>query len=364
MTQLVEKKLPRGSLSSVENLRMCSYGDALREALQQEMQRDERVFLMGQGIDDFKGFYGTTKGLAERFGSQRVFDTPLAEDGMTGVAIGAALAGMRPVHMHIRMDFLLLAMNQLVNIAAKSSYMYGGQVSVPLVVRTVIGRSWGQGAQHSQGLHSLLMHIPGLRVVAPTTPYDAKGLLIQSIRDDNPVVFVEHRLLHRQMGHVPAELYATPFGKSRVLAAGEDITMVGISHAAIDCLRARECLESVGISAEVIDPVSLSPLDVEGIARSVERTGRLLVVDCAWTCCGASAEIVAAVAERLDRPFRFRRLGFAPTVCPTSKPLENLFYPSAETIASTAYELVDGSGKTWRPERIEAPEIMEFRGPF
>src|SRR5688500_18398521 len=153
------------------------------------MQRDERVFLMGQGIDDFKGFYGTTKGLADEFGGDRVFDTPLSEDAMTGVAIGAALAGLRPVHTHIRMDFLLLAMNQLVNIAAKSSYMYGGQVRVPLVVRTVIGRSWGQGAQHSQGLHALLMHIPGLRVVAPSTPYDAKGLLLESIRDDNPVIF-------------------------------------------------------------------------------------------------------------------------------------------------------------------------------
>jgi pyruvate dehydrogenase E1 component beta subunit len=345
-------------------LRIRTYGAALREALEQEMARDDRVFLMGQGIDDFKGFYGTTLGLAERFGGERVFDTPLAEESMTGVAIGAALAGLRPVHTHIRMDFLLLAMNQLVNIAAKSRYMYGGQVCVPLVVRTVIGRSWGQGAQHSQGLHSLLMHIPGLRVVAPTTPYDAKGLLIESIRDDNPVIFVEHRLLHAQTGHVPAELYTVPFGQSRVLTAGSDITLVGISHAAIECLRARECLASVGISAEVIDPVSLSPLDAEGIARSVSRTGRLLVVDSAWTFCGASAEIVASVAERLDRPFRFRRMGFAPTVCPTSKPLENLFYPNAQTIASAAFSLVDSTGGAWRPEQVDAPEILEFKGPF
>jgi pyruvate dehydrogenase E1 component beta subunit len=351
-------------MKTCQEVRITTYGDAVREALQQEMLRDERVFVMGQGVDDFKGFYGTTTGLAEQFGSSRVFDTPLAEDSMTGVAIGAALAGMRPIHTHIRMDFLLLAMNQLINIAAKSRYMYGGQVCVPLVVRAVIGRSWGQGAQHSQGLHSLLMHIPGLRVFAPTTPYDAKGLLIESIRDDNPVIFVEHRLLHRQTGHVPDDLYTVPFGQSRVLAPGQDITLVGISHAAIDCLRARQCLESVGICAEVIDPVSLSPLDVDGIAKSVARTGRLLVVDSAWTCCGASAEIITAVAERLQTPFRFRRLGFAPVVCPTSKPLEKEFYPSAETIASIAFQLVDGAENTWRPERIDAPEVLEFKGPF
>jgi pyruvate/2-oxoglutarate/acetoin dehydrogenase E1 component len=348
----------------VEPVRMRSYSQAIREALQQEMARDPSVFVMGQGVDDFKGFYGTTLGLADEFGADRVFDTPLSEDSMTGVAIGAALAGMRPVQTHIRMDFLMLAMNQLVNVAAKSRYMYGGQVSVPLVVRAVIGRSWGQGAQHSQGLHSLLMHIPGLRVVAPTTPYDAKGLLVTSIRDSNPVVFVEHRMSHFQKGHVPAELYTVPLGKCRTLATGSDVTIVGVSHAAVECLRARQCLQSVGVAAEVIDPVSLSPLDADGIAASVRRTGRLLVVDSAWTFCGASAEIITAVAERLEQPFRFRRLGFAPVVCPTSKPLENLYYPTAQTIASAAFGLVDGTQTDWRPVDVAAPEILEFKGPF
>jgi pyruvate/2-oxoglutarate/acetoin dehydrogenase E1 component len=345
--------------------RQLTYSEAIREALEQEMARDERVFVMGQGVDDFKGMYGTTKGLAERFGPERIFDTPLSEDAMTGVAIGAALAGLRPVHTHIRMDFLLLAMNQLVNLAAKSRFMYGGQVSVPLVVRCVIGRSWGQGAQHSQGLHSLFMHIPGLRVVAPTTPYDAKGLLIESLRDDNPVIFVEHRLCHFQRGDVPEELYTVPFGRSRILAAGSDVTLVGISHAAVECLRARELLQAAGIAAEVIDPVSLSPLDVAGIAASVRKTGRLVVVDSAWTFCGASAEIVAAVGEELqgERPFTFRRLGFAPVVCPTSKPLENLFYPNAQTIASAAFKLVDG-GRDWQPGDAKAAEFEAFRGPF
>jgi acetoin:2,6-dichlorophenolindophenol oxidoreductase subunit beta len=345
--------------------RILTYSQALREATEQEMARDPRVFVMGQGIDDFKGMYGTTRGLADTFGPERVFDTPLSEEGMTGVAIGAALAGLRPIHTHIRMDFMLLAMNQIVNIAAKSHYMYGGAVSVPLVIRSVIGRSWGQGAQHSQGLHGLFMHIPGLRVVAPTTPYDAKGCLIASIRDDNPVIFVEHRMVHSQKGHVPAEPYLVPFGKARVLAPGSHLTIVGISHALVECLRARESLLDAGLEAEVIDPVSLRPLDVDTIAASIRRTGRLLVVDSAWTFCGASAEIVAGVAEALqgERAFAFRRMGFAPVVCPTTKTLENLYYPNPQTIAAAAYALVHGR-ETWKPERREAPEIAEFKGPF
>jgi acetoin:2,6-dichlorophenolindophenol oxidoreductase subunit beta len=346
--------------------RILTVAQALHEAVEQEMARDARVFVMGQGVDDFKGIFGTTKGLVERFGPERVFDTPLAEDGMTGVAIGAALAGLRPIHTHIRMDFMLLAMNQIINIAAKSRYMYGGSVSVPMVVRGVIGRSWGQGGQHSQGLHSLFMHIPGLRVVAPTTPYDAKGLMIASIRDDNPVIFIEHRMVHSQKGHVPAEMYTVPFGKARVLAEGTDVTLVGIMHGAVDCMRARESLAEVGIDAEVIDPVSLSPLDADTIVESVKKTGRLLVVDTAWTACGASAEIVTRVAESLggEVPFRFRRLGFEPVVCPTTKVLENLFYPNVQKIAGAAHSLVRGSSEPWQPDHVDAPEILEFRGPF
>ncbi len=346
--------------------RLLSYAEALREAAEQEMARDPSVLVVGQGVDDFKGMYGTTRGLAEKFGPDRVFDTPLSEEGMTGVAIGAALAGMRPIFTHIRMDFMLLAMNQIVNIAAKSRYMFGGNVSVPLVIRSVIGRSWGQGAQHSQGLHGLFMHFPGLRVVAPTTPYDAKGCLIQSIRDDNPVIFVEHRMIHFQKGHVPAEAYTVPFGKARLLGPGKDVTLVGISHMAVECLRARACLEEVGIDAEVIDPISLSPLDVATIAASVRKTGRLLVADSAWTFCGAGAEIITRVGEELagETSFRFRRLGFAPVVCPTTKKLENLFYPDARTLATAAYQMIHGPAASWQPQAMPSPEIIQFKGPF
>jgi pyruvate/2-oxoglutarate/acetoin dehydrogenase E1 component len=346
--------------------RTLTYAEAIHEATEQEMARDASVVVLGLGVDDFRGIYGTTAGLGPKFGGDRVFDTPLSEDAMTGVAIGAALGGLRPIHVHIRMDFLLLAMNQLVNMAAKMRYMSGGAVSVPLVVRAIIGRSWGQGAQHSQGLHAMFMHVPGLKVVAPTTPYDAKGCLVTAIRDDNPVIFVEHRLVHGLRGPVPSGEYAVDFGRARVLVPGRDVTLVGISHMVVECLRAERHLAGAGVSAEVIDPVSLSPLDTETIVESVRKTGRLLVVDTAWLACGASAEIVTRVVERLqgEREVRVGRLGFPPVTCPPSPDLERLFYPDGAGIASTAYRLVDERGPAWAPAPGESPEIREFRGPF
>src|SRR6266404_1044155 len=305
--------------------RELSYVEAVREATDQEMARDPAVIVFGLDVDDPKAIQGTTRGLVEKYGTERVFGTPLSEDAMTGAAVGMALAGLRPIHVHIRMDFLMLAMNQLINVAAKSRYMFGGRVSVPLVVRAMIGKSWGQGAQHSQGLYSFFMHVPGLKVVAPSTPHDAKGCLSAAIRDDNPVLYVEHRLLHCQNGPVPEGSYVVAPGKARVTAAGEDITLVGISFMQMECLRARHYLADVGIHAEVIDPIWLSPLDIDTIAASVEKTGRLLVVDTAWLPCGAGAEIVAQVAERLQgvRDLSLKRLGYAPATCPTTPALEN-----------------------------------------
>ncbi len=346
--------------------RLLTYGEAIREATEQEMARDPSVFVFGIGVPDIKAIFGTTKGLVEMFGDERVSDTPLSEDAMTGVAIGAALAGMRPIHIHMRMEYLMLAMNQVVNVAAKYRYMYGGAASMPMVVRGIIGRSWGQGPQHSQGLHAFFMHVPGLKVVAPSTPYDAKGCLIESIRDDNPVIFVEHRMLHPQKGHVPESDYTVPFGRARVLATGDDVTLVAISYMAVECLRAQRLLEEAGISAEVIDPISLSPLDMETILQSVLKTGKLLVVDTGWTSCGASAEIVARVAERLPdtRSVRLRRMGFEPVTCPTTKNLEDLFYPNAQRVASAAFHLVRGGDGAWIPPAVEVPERVQFKGPF
>ncbi len=346
--------------------RSCSYVDAVREASEQEMARDPSVIVFGLDVDDPKAIQGTTRGLVEKFGEERVFGTPLSEDAMTGVAIGMALAGLRPVHVHIRMDFLMLSMNQLVNMAAKMRYMYGGQVSVPLVVRSMIGKSWGQGAQHSQGLYSFFMHVPGLKVVAPSTPYDAKGCLVAAIRDDNPVLFVEHRILHFQRGPVPEKIYEIRPGRARVVQEGRDVTIVGISYMQLEALRAHYYLADQGVQAEIIDPIWLSPLDIDTIVSSVRKTGRLLVVDNGWTTCGASAEIVARVAEALqdDEPARFRRMGFAHVTCPTAPNLEERFYPNARTIAAAAYDLVQGRASGWLPEPREDLKALEFKGPF
>jgi pyruvate/2-oxoglutarate/acetoin dehydrogenase E1 component len=346
--------------------RTLSFADAIHESLDQAMQADPAVLVMGLDVDDPKRILGTTRGLVEKYGVERVFGTPLSEDAMTGAAIGMALGGLRPVHVHIRMDFLMLAMNQLVNIAAKAHYMYGGQVCLPMVVRAIIGKSWGQGPQHSQALHAFFMHVPGLRVAAPSTPYDAKGCMLQAIADDNPVVYMEHRLLHFQRGEVPETPYRVAPGKSRVAVPGRDVTIVGISYMQVECLRAHRYLEDVGIQAEVIDPIWLAPLDVGTIAESARRTGRLLVVDNAWLTCGASAEIVAQVVEQLpsDARVSVRRMGFAPVTCPTTPTLEDHFYPDARVIAAAANDLVHGGPQGWLPEKREDLKAIEFKGPF
>jgi len=343
-----------------------SYVQAVREAQNVCLREDPNVVVFGLDVDDPKAIQGTTAGLWQTHGADRVFGTPLSEDAMTGVAIGMAMAGLRPVHVHIRMDFLMLAMNQLVNIAAKAHYMWGGQVSVPMVVRSMIGKSWGQGAQHSQSLYPFFMHIPGLKVVAPTTPYDAKGALIAAIRDDNPVIYMEHRILHFQKGFVPDAAYEVRPGKARITVAGTDVTLVGISQQQLECMRAQRYLEDVGVSAEVIDPIWLAPLDIETIAASVRKTGRLIVVDNDWVACGAGAEIVSAVLERLqgEIPIRVHRMGYAPTACPPTPGLEAAFYPSAQRIAAAARDLVEGRRTGWMPnERTDLREI-EFKGPF
>ncbi|MDD4899952.1 MAG: transketolase C-terminal domain-containing protein [Candidatus Omnitrophica bacterium] len=347
-------------------MRILSYPQAIKEAIDQEMSRDHSVILLGQGVDDPKGTLGTTKGLAEKFGRERVFDTPLSEDGMTGVAIGAALARLRPIHVHIRMDFLLLAMNQIVNMAAKMRYMFGATLSVPLVIRAIIGKSWGQGPQHSQSLYPLLMNIPGLKIVAPVTPYDAKGCMIQSIRDNNPVIFMEHRLLYYQKGYVAQKPYLVPLGKARILARGPDITLVGVSSMVIECLRAREYLRETGVRAEVIDLLSLSPLDADTVIKSALKTGNLLVIDNAWLPCAAGAEIIARLCEKnLSRKIKFARMGFAFVPCPTTPSLEKEFYPNAERIAIRAFQMLFPRKKPWEPKnKKNRPEEVLFKGPF
>ncbi len=338
------------------------YGEAIRTALFHAMEHDPKVFVFGLGVDDHRAIFGSLTGLAEKFGPERVFDTPISEAAMTGVAVGAAVNGLKPVHVHIRSDFLYLAMDQLFNIAAKWRYMFGGRMNVPLVVRAVIGRSWGQGAQHSQSLQSFFMHVPGWKVVMPTTPADAQGLTLAAINDPNPVFILEHRLLYDIVGDVPDPPVAAPLGKAYIRRAGKDLTIVANSYMVVESLKAAEFLETQGISAEVVDPVSLVPLDRETIVASVRKTGRLIVVDTSWTACGVSAEIAAIAAERafdcLKQPVR--RLGMQPTPCPVSKPLENAFYPSARTIAMEAFSML---GRAF-PD-VNVPVLTStFKGPF
>ncbi len=339
-----------------------TYGQALHNALSLAMERDPTVFVMGIGVDDHKAVFGSTKNLVNRFGKQRVFDTPIAEAGMTGIAIGAALAGMKPVHIHIRSDFLFLAMDQIFNLAAKWRYMFGGEMKVPLVIRAVIGRSWGQGAQHSQSLQSFFMHIPGFKAVMPTTPYDAKGLLLAAIADPNPVIVIEHRLLYDITGEVPEGYYEIPFGKAVVRREGSDLTMVATSYMVVECLKAAEFLEKQGIHVEIVDPLSLSPLDQETIINSVKKTGKLLVVDTGWIPCGVSAEVAAVVAEKAfsDLTQPIQRMGTAHVPCPVSKTLENEFYPNAKKIVAKVCEMMDKA----LPD-VEIPLLTSrFKGPF
>jgi pyruvate/2-oxoglutarate/acetoin dehydrogenase E1 component len=342
--------------------------DALRESVDIEMSRDEAVFVFGLDVDDHKAIQGSTLGLLEKFGPERVFTTPLSEDAMTGVAIGAAMAGMRPIHVHIRMDFLMLCMNQLINIAAKTRYMYGGSVKVPMVVRCMIGKSWGQGAQHSQALHSMFMHVPGLRVVAPSNAYDAKGAMATAVAENNPVIFMEHRLLYPTESFVPEDRYTIEMGKARVVREGTDITLVGVSNMVIECLRAAEILEDVGISAEVVDPIFLAPLDTATVTKSVRKTKRMLIVDNAWTACGASAEILSQVVESIGPELRLDlgRMGFAPTTCPATPSLENQFYPNPTTISAKVHQMVRPSAEPWTPDsdRAELAYQKQFKGPF
>jgi len=267
-----------------------------------------------------------------------VFDVPLAENALTGVAIGAALDGMRPIFVHNRPDFLLLAMDQIVNHASKWSYMFGGQVQVPMVIWSVIARGWGSAGHHSQALQGLFMHVPGLKLVMPSTAYDVKGLLISSIIDNNPVVIFGHRWLFNHTGYVPEHLYSIPLGKGAVKKPGKDISIIGFSYMVIEALRAAEQLQNDGIDAEVVDPRSLKPLDEEVILDSVKKTGRVIIADTGWRTGGVTAEIAALIAEKglssLKAPVR--RIASPDVPTPASYVLEARFYAGKDDIIACA----------------------------
>jgi pyruvate dehydrogenase E1 component beta subunit len=312
-----------------------TYAEAVRAALREEMIRDERVFLFGEDIGRYGGAFGVTFGLLDEFGEQRVKETPISEAAIVGAATGAALVGMRPVAEIMFMDFILLTMEQLVNQAAKVRFMFGGKATVPMVIRMTGGSGTGAAAQHSQSLESLLIHIPGIKVVNPSTPYDAKGLLISSIRDPNPICFVEHKQLYKTKGEVPEGEYTIPIGVADVKREGSDITVVAGNIMVLRTMAAAQKLAQAGIEVEVVDPRTLRPLDDETITNSVRKTGRLLVVHEACQTGGWAGEVIACVAssrafDYLDAPMR--RLAGADVPIPYNRNLELAAVPQEQDI--------------------------------
>jgi len=350
--------------------RMIKYSEAVNEAIHSSMAKDENVICYGLGTDDPLGVFGTTLGLQEEFGSERVFDMPTSENAMTGIAIGAALNGIRSVMTHQRLDFFLLAMDQLVNNAAKWRYMYGGQCSVPITIRLIIGRGWGQGPTHSQNLQSWFAHIPGLKVIIPTNPYDAKGMLTEAIFDDNPVVMLEHRWLHNMAGDVPKERYRVAIDKAAIVREGRDVTIVSLSYMSIEAIHAVDELKKLGISCELIDLRSVNPIDWPTIFTSVRKTGRLLVADTAQQTCSVASEIIARCAielfDQLKAPPRCLALPDLPT--PTSHYLTGGYYYRAYDIASSVLKALNKQAEIsgLKPQAGVALDVPGnwFKGPF
>lgn len=314
--------------------RVLTYREAIREAHSQSLAEDPSVFVFGEGVDDAGGVFGTTLNLHKEYGSDRVFDTPLCESTLTGVAIGASLNGLKPVLVHMRLDFLLVCMDQLVNHAAKWKYMFGGNATVPIVNRAIIGGGWGSAAQHSQAFQSLFAHVPGLKVVMPATAYDVKGLLLSSIHDEGPVIFVEHRWLYDHKDIVPEEPYFVPLGKSVLRRKGTDLTIIANSIMVPMAMEASKTLEKEGIDVEIIDLRTIKPLDFESILESVKKTNRALIMDFGYKFCGISSEISSFLMENAFEHLKVpvRRIALPDVPTPAGHILEKAFYPNLEQI--------------------------------
>ena len=349
--------------------RVLSYAGALLETMDAALRDHPNVFIMGQGVDDFKGIFGSTIGLAQKHGATRVFDVPLMEEGMTGVAIGAALVGDYPITTHIRADFSFLAMNQIVNLAAKYSYMFGGQMRCPMLIRIVVGRSWGQGAQHSQSPQATFAHYPGLTVVMPSSSQAVLDMYPAIInRNPGPVISVEHRLLYNLDFAVSRAATRVPL-TSYVARAGTDVTVVATSVMVLEALRAAEyAQETAGVSAEIIDLNSISHPDWELVAQSVRKTGRLVIADTSWLEYGVASEVCRQLLMR--DPGILKRtpsmLGMAPAPCPTAKSLEDIYYPSQHETVDAILTQVRGEkhGVKLPVERSMTEGYKRFRGPF
>jgi len=316
--------------------RTLSYSLAINEAFHQAMSEYPTVFLIGQGVKSPWYVGNTAQGLLDRFGEARVIDTPVSENAITGAAIGAALAGMKPVVIHPRMDFMLYAFDPIINEAANWCYMNGGKASVPVVFWGIINRGGEQAAQHSQALHAIFSHVPGLKVVMPATPYDAKGLMIAAIKDPNPVVFIDDRWLYQNEEAVPEAFYEVEIGKGAIRKEGRDVTVVAVSYMAHEATRAVQELAGEGINVELVDPRTVKPLDIDLILRSVEKTGRLVICDVGWYSWGWAAEVAALVSERAFKSLKapVRRVALPDCPAPASSVLEKAYYRGRQDIVA------------------------------
>ncbi|MEH7379043.1 alpha-ketoacid dehydrogenase subunit beta [Bacillus sp. JJ1533] len=332
--------------------RLLTGNKALSEAIRLEMEKDQEIFVLGEDVGKYGGIFGSTEGLYDKFGPERIMDTPISETAFIGAAVGAASQGMRPIVELMFVDFFGVCMDQIYNQMAKIPYMSGGNVKLPMVLMTGVGGGYNDAAQHSQTLYATFAHMPGMKVVAPTTPYDLKGMMISAIRDDNPVVFMFHKTLQglgwmdqidASLGHVPEEAYTVPLDKAKVVREGTDVTIVGIQMTTVQALEAAKKLEEDGIIAEVIDIRSLVPLDKETILNSIKKTHRLMVVDEDYLSYGLTAEIAALAAEHglydLDAPVK--RMAIPDVPIPYSRPLEQYVLPNAEKIYKAARKLVN-----------------------
>lgn len=356
--------------------REITYIEAIREAFDLCLAGDASVLIIGEGVPDPKAIFNSTKGLQEKYGPNRVFDMPLAENGVTGICIGAALSGMRPVMIHQRIDFALLSLDQIINNAAKWRYMFNNQSSVPLVIRLIVGRGWGQGPQHSQSLQALFAHIPGLKVAMPATPADAKGMMIAAIRDNDPVIFIEHRWLHNTIDCVPEGIYETPLDQARIVKQGNALTLATFSYMLVECIIAANALKDVlGVEVELIDMRSARPLDVGIVQKSVRKTRRLVVADTGHMFAGIASELISSIVE-----LEFASLSCAPVrVCSPDMPastapsLTKHYYPTPVDVVSVVEKQCDlkisNEQRTELNRRLEVSTphdvpYSNFKGPF
>lgn len=346
--------------------RILKYNASIREAMEQSITRDKKIILMGLGIDDPSGVFGTTLNLHKKF-KNNVFDLPTAENAFTGIALGLSISNFKPIIVHHRVEFSLLSIEQIFNQISKWYFMSAGKVNVPMVIRLIVGKGWGQGPQHAQSLEAIFSHIPGLKVVCPSNAHDAKGMLISSILDPNPVIFFEHRWLHDTKDNVPKKYYKVPIGKAKKIIKGKDITIISYSYSTLEVVKSVEYLKKYNIFGEVIDLRSLRPLDKKTFIDSVKKTKKVLVVDNGLIKNGISAEICAIISEEVKEKIKIRRIGVADTPIPSSISVAKHCYPDSQIITNSILEMLNKRDlKRKMPKRREHMDQPDrnFEGPF